>query len=592
MPRAYPRVAHRSNSLGDGPAPVRRPWLARGAPADGPAGSRAELLACAIFLGALAAVMCAAHVGQGGFYYDDWSVLALARSHPAGGLLHALWLDYGQRPGQVAYYAALDEALGADSAARLALAAATAVLECTCAYALLRRVGLGSRDAGAIALLILTFPFSDSVWLWGILSLASLAIAAALLGVVLALRAFERTGVRALGLHSASLTLYVLSLLSYELFAVVGCLAGLVYTRSVGLRRARARWALDLVVIGGTVLVTRAVLPVDVATPSRAQSLSGMVMHAVLIARDGLRLVGEAVIPVSGIPAWAGCAAVAVVLLGVAMQRRRLGRAEPMRIELGRWLGLATAGALAALAAWAVYVPAPNHYSPIAGGTVNRVNAFAAIGIAILLYALLALLARTLGHRLRSSRAAAPWLTTALALALGFAYLERSRADARGWDAAAAEQRRELDALRPLIEHVGTHATIFVTGAPQRLRPGVPVLSTALDLTSAVRINFAKPQLAAVPLASAAAASCGPNGTLAGGVQGAYGSSYLIDLAERQAVRLTGRGRCAAATRGAQRAAGTASRAPAPATASLGRCCLSRSLPACCAGRLATPRRT
>ena len=64
-----------------------------------------------------------------------WNVVGPA---VVSGDLHALWLDYGQRPAQVVYYAALVEVLGPDSGARLALAAAAAVLECTCLYALLR----------------------------------------------------------------------------------------------------------------------------------------------------------------------------------------------------------------------------------------------------------------------------------------------------------------------------------------------------------------------------------------------------------------------------------------------------------------------
>src|SRR5205085_10439397 len=134
-----------------------------------------------------------------------------------------------QRPAQVLSSAALDEWMGAAAAPRLAVAAAMVVVQATLLYALLRRVGLIARDALACAALSLAFPFSDSVWLWGVLSLTSLAIAAALLGVILALRALHSSRGRALALHAASLTLYVLSILSYEVFAVAGCLAGALY---------------------------------------------------------------------------------------------------------------------------------------------------------------------------------------------------------------------------------------------------------------------------------------------------------------------------------------------------------------------------
>jgi len=328
---------------------------------------RWEILACAGALSLLTLLMCAAHIRHGGIYYDDWGVLALGRFPPPRGLLHGLWLDYGQRPGQVLYYAALDHFLGARAAPRLALAAGMVALQATVLYALLRRLGLLTPDALACSALSLTFPFSDSVWLWGILSLASLAICASLLGVILALRAFERSGARALALHGASLAMYVSGILSYELFAVAGCLAGLLYVRAAGWARARARWAIDVVAIAATLLLARAVLPIDIATPSRTQSLHGVLTHAGQMATAGVRLAGAAVVPARGVPPWIGAGVLATGLAAGAWMRWRLPRGERARAELGRWLAIALAGAALAAAAWAVYLPASDHYSPSAG---------------------------------------------------------------------------------------------------------------------------------------------------------------------------------------------------------------------------------
>ena len=93
------------------------------------------------------------------------------------------------------------------------------------------------------------------------------------------------------------------------------------------------------------------------------------------------------------------------------------------RAELERWLAIAGAGAVIAAAAWSVYVPASDHYSPTPLGTVNRINAPAAIGIAILLYSCLMLLARMLVRLLRLPAAAAGLLNAAATLALGAAYV-------------------------------------------------------------------------------------------------------------------------------------------------------------------------
>jgi hypothetical protein len=507
---------------------------------------RGEILACAVGFGLLALLICATHVRRGGFYYDDWSLVALGRFPGAGGLLHSLWLDYGQRPGQVLYYAALDETFGAAAGPRLALAGAMVVLQATCLYALLRRLALRARDAAVIAALALTFPFSDSVWLWGVLSLTSLAISAALLGVILALRALQSTGRRAAVAHAASLALYVASILSYEAFAVAGCLAGLLYAHVVGLRRARLRWALDVLVIGVTLAFARLALPTDVATPSHTQSLAGMIHHAGLIVARGARLIGAAALPVTGVSPWIGAGAIASVLVAGAVVWLRLPRGDVARGELGRWLALAGAGTVTALAAWAVYVPASDHYLPGLAGTVNRMNAGAAIGIAVLLYSCVVLSTRVLVRLTRLPASAAGLLVGAAALALGAGYVARSLADARSWDAAAADQRRELADMHRALPSLQPASTVYVFGAPAAVGPGIPVLATTLDLTSAMRVSYSDPRLVGVPIGASATIACGPRGPLVAGVGASYGDAYVLDVAKLKAVRLLDRGQCVA----------------------------------------------
>jgi len=547
-----------SPAAADAVPAARIPARVRAANARRSSVSVRELLACALGLGLLALVMCATHIRSGGSYYDDWSLLALARFPAPGGLLHVLWLDYGQRPGQVLYYAALEEVLGVDSSARLAIAAATLVLEAVCLYALLRQLGLAVRHALAIAALLLTFPFSDSVWLWGVLSLSSLAIAACLLGVILALRALASPAPRALALHLASLSLYLVSVLSYEVCAVACCLAGLLYVRAVGLSRARARWALDVCAIAATLAVARGVLPIDVATPSRTQSLTGVIGHAGLIASRGVGLAGAAALPLGGVSPWIGAGLLGAVLLAATALRLRLSAGEQVRADLGRWLAIAGAGTLVAIASWAVYVPGPDHYAPTLDGTVNRMNAAAAVGVVIVVYAAVMLLACMLARLLGSSaRVVAPGsLSLALALALGGAYLGRTAADVRVWDAAAADQQRVLADVRAALPRLPGGATVYAFDAPRTVGQGVPVLSTTLDLTSAMRLSYASPQLVGVALAGSAGLTCGPHGPLAGGVGGDYGRSYLLDVRARRAVRLGARAQCTAQSRRASAGAG------------------------------------
>jgi len=520
-----------------GPARMRLAILSR------PRGHGAEVLSGVLGLGVIALAMCSAHIRHGGFFYDDWTLLDLGRFPGPRGVLDGLWTIYGQRPVQVLYYAALYQLAGPDAALRLALAAAMVVLEATCLFALLRALGLAAWHAFAIACLSLTFPFSDSLWLWGVLSLASLALAVWLLGVILALRALQSSGGRALALHGASLSLYVASMLSYELVAVAGCLVGLLYVRAVGVRRARVRWAFDVAAILGTLAFARVALPRDLATPGLTQSPSGMVSHAGLIIGRGIRLIGSAAMPLDGV---VGCALLLAVLAVAAALRLRLPHADPARAELGRWLAIAAAGALVAISGWAVYVPASDHYTPGASGTINRMNALAAIGIAILVYAALVLLTRLLARPTRLSASVASIALAAGVLALGAGYLQRSAADARAWDAASAAQGQLLANLHAAQPRLSSGATVFVFDAPLVLAPGIPVLNTTLDLTNAIRLSYSSPQLEGVRVLGPGGVQCSSRGPLAAGVAGTYGSSYLVDLAARRAVPLLDRAACAA----------------------------------------------
>jgi hypothetical protein len=337
--------------------------------------------------------------------------------------------------------------------------------------------------------------------------------------------------------------------------------------RVVHPRRARARWALDAVAIAATLAVTRTVLPIDVATPSHMQSLAGIIAHAGVIAADGARIAGAAALPVSGVSPWVGAAVLAAVLAAGASLRGRLSAGDPLRAELGRWLAIASAGVLVALVSWSVYVPASDHYAPTAAGTVNRMNAGAAVGIAMLVYAAALLLARTLGRVLRLPASVASLCLLLLTASIAGAHLDRGAGDARAWDAAAADQRRELADLHTALPRLPAGASVFAFDAPSVVGPGVPVLNTTLDLSSALRISYASARLLGVPLAGPASLACSAGGPSAAGFAGAYGSSYLVDVGARRATRLLTRAQCAArahealaglatARRGAQAAAG------------------------------------
>ena len=311
--------------------------------------------------------------------------------------------------------------------------------------------------------------------------------------------------------------------------------------------------------IAGALLFARGALPIDVATPSRIQPLSGAIAHAGLLAGEGARLAGASLLPVEGVSPWVGSALLASVLAAAVTVRARSSTDAQVRAGLGRWLWVAGAGALLALAGWAVYVPAPDHYSPIAQGTVNRMNVLAAIGIVILLYSCIALAAIMLARLIsrsfdaRTSTSLSAFRNLVLlcvalpALALGGAYLKRTASDARAWDQAASDQRALLAAMHEALPRLSAGATVYALGMPRTVGPNVPVLGTALDLTSAMRISYANPSLVGVPLQAPTTLACGARGPQAGGVGSVYGSSYLVDLRARRAVRPIARAQCASA---------------------------------------------
>jgi hypothetical protein len=231
-------------------------------------------------------------------------------------------------------------------------------------------------------------------------------------------------------------------------------------------------------------------------------------------------------------------------VLAVAALRQRRSSAAGGGSEDGRWLVIAGAGVVLALAAWSVYVPASDHYAPSAMGTVNRINAGAAIGVALLIYSCLVLLARMFATTLGLPGRAAVAAVSAGALVLGAAYLNRTASDARAWDAAAADQRQLLANLHAALPRPGPRALVYAFDAPESVGPGVPVLNTKLDLTSAMRVAFSSKGLIGVPIGAAAKLACGPSGPFANGVAGEYGNSYLVDVGARRAVLLTGRAQC------------------------------------------------
>ncbi len=520
-----------------------------------------HLPAAGLALAALAGlVVFCVHILHGGFYYDDWGVLSVVRFPPLhGGALHGLWLLYGRRPGQVLWYAALDGTLGFHVHAQLALAAGLMVLEVACLFMLLRALEMSRTAAGAICALVLLFPFSDSLWLWPVLTTNTLTTALYLIGIVLALRALRTPGWRGVALHACSLSLYLVGIFTYgESFAALGCLVGLLYVYAaraskaparqpavlaehgspsseapppkgstmggISLRDAYMRWGVDVVAIVASLLVTRLVLPKDIVTPYPRLSIHHMWLQAGDVISGAARVLSWSVEPYGG-PAALLVLAVLVVLLA-------------MRARDRRWIALAGAGLLVMVAAWAVYVPADYIYSPTSPGTGNRVNGLAAIGIALFLYGAAMLIARR------------TWLALALMVVLAVGYTHRIDGDANAWNRAAQDEARVLGAIKTHLPRPPRGSSFFVADWPQSAAPGVPVYGEPYYLSSALKWAFSDRTLSGAQIERSTKIACSAHAVTASRLPYApplaarYGKAYLVDVRAGRVVALTSASRC------------------------------------------------
>ena len=521
--------------------------------------TRRELAITALALALLAAVTFQSHIRLGGFHADDWGVLLLVKfpPHPGSGLIHAIqsvWPYYGRRPGEAVWYAIVDLSFGYDASAQLALAAAMLVAAVVAIFALLRTVGMATLHAAAIAALILVFPFSDSLWLWAIQSMATLTIVLYVGGLLLALRAFSSSGRRAVALHAASIALYVIALLSYEWFAVIACIAGLLYVQRAGWRRAWPRWLLDLVAIVAALAVGRFALH-DLVTPYKPQPLSGTLHHAGAIATAGAQIIASAAVPFGSLDYRIVLAALAALVAIAALRRALSAGTDPVRATLGHWLVVAGIGLLIAAAAWAIFVPGISSYSPSATGTGNRVNGLAGIGVVIFLYAS-AMLLGTLLTSARRTGSSATVVALAFVAFAGTGYLQHAHADAQVWNRAASVQRRLLSSLHRLVPRPPPRSRFYAYDFRTGVIATVPVFDYPWEFSSAIKSSYSNGSLGGVVVGARTQWKCrrnlasAYNGGYSSAVGADYGRAYLIDIDRQRATTLLGAAQCRQVTLG------------------------------------------
>ena len=475
--------------------------------------SRRELAAAFAALLLAGAALFGPQVADGGFYWDDWQ--NAVNGHIAGdpGLFASLDRGtlrpvFGYRPALTVMLVVEHWAFGSDKHLHLAMAVMFGVLTAWALYLLLRTCRLAPLEAAVPAALLLVFPWTDSTRMWATASFDTLAVALYLLGAVLAVR----------GRVVGSLVLYLVACWTYEVVTAAVLFSVALYLCVTPRRDALRKFMLDLAVVAIALLV------VVTGTSRDPESLSTQVDHAGTLASQAFSLLARALVPVGDVPGVVGA------LLLVALCGWGAVRGER------RWLAVAALGTLCVAAGYALFIPAAPYYEPLAPGTTNRMNVLAAVGYALLVYALARLLA---GPR-------RPWLAAALCLAIGAGYVVKVADDQSGWQRSARLQAEILATL----PDPGGRATFYTFGMPTFAAPGVPVFSLPFDLKAALRLKYGTHRLAAYPVATETVIHCSatslyPSGGSYGTTHGApYGEAFFVDVPARRTIPIRTRADC------------------------------------------------
>lgn len=456
-------------------------------------GRRLALLQALGLLGVLvlvAVLVYGDHARNGGWIGDAWVTRAWYVLYPHRDFFSAVghMLDLesmGSRPANAVYRVTLNEWFGADTGAWYAWQIASGIGMCVALYALMRELGVRYLDAAAVVVLLVVFPAAASVWLWSPIVHASLSIALAAVGFLLALRAFRAEGRRRLALHVASLGLFVVSLLLYEVCLPFFLASFLLYALRAPRREAAKRWLADCAVL------LPLALAISGSTEARDQGIGGALDHAAEMASQLPELVLERLLPFDGAGVLGFVLIVALYGWAVLTVRRRAEQ-DPLRRRLRSLLGIAGAGLVVVVLGYLIYVPGLDYYRPLAGGIADRVNAMPAIGWTLFLYATLALLATLLTQRLRRGALLAAVGTGALALALGLSWVSPIEEESGHYVEAYQEGERMLDIVERAVPDPPANAAIWTFAQPVEVAPGVPVFANHWNMSAAVALLYRK----------------------------------------------------------------------------------------------------
>lgn len=508
-----------------------------------------ETVLSAALFAVLAIAIYLPHIVNGGWYVDDWIVIA--RMHEAGG---GLFGAYGAmetetfRPGLAMALSVLYEIGGTGHMGYLTIGALLAGIQGWLLYLILRTLRLTVAVAAVIATIFVVLPVIDATRLWISAFPTQVAGILYLAGVLAVLHAIGRcTGRRAIVWHVAAAVLYLAAALTYELICGPIVVAALLYAVRAGWRPALRRWPVDLATVA---LALAILIPRGAADREAHTSISFLWDRA-----QGTLAQGEVVfrwlLPIHNL--LGGQLGLILLVLGVLGAGIAIGRRDQWGPGFSAWAKIAGAGAVFSLAGLAMLLPADPYFVPRISGMGDRTGAFAAFGAVPLLVALIVLALGGLGYLLRRPKIGLA-LAAALVVATGINLAAREVRQQGPW---AESWRLQKETLANIDAALGgrlpPRAAVVSFGHTTFIEPAdVSVFAYSWDLKGALWEIYHRPEVDARPWE--AEAHCGPSGlvfpdeieTPAGERTFNYRRLLFVDAATRTAARVRSKPACEA----------------------------------------------
>jgi protein-S-isoprenylcysteine O-methyltransferase Ste14 len=280
-----------------------------------------------------------------------------------------------------------------------------------------------------------------------------------------------------------------------------------------------------------------------------------MLDHTEAIADGGATVFALAALPFGSVGRQTVLTALVLLFAAAIVVRALLPEDDDSRSILDHWLLMAGGGLLITIAGWVLYVPADPYYNPSSPGAGNRVNAMAAIGLVIIVYAAVVVTATLLFRGVPRGNGALAATCVALAILLAAGYAGRTRDDGQAWARASTAADEVLAATVAAVPDPAPGSTIYTFGHPGSERPGIVVFGFTWDLLGAIRLAYSSPAIAAYPILDGTTIKClhgrlNPLG--AGWIPdqhgSVYGKAYFVDVPSGTAERIDSAQACRAAS--------------------------------------------